>query len=237
MAMHEVKVLVPEERLADFYARFGAWLAASGAALTGSDAEFDEEDTVEKGKSTAKSWGARTDSGAESRTASRTGTHPTTVAGVAGTHVRTRSDSEPSERSPQERFAGNNGDRGMEAAWQASDRVGSQDDDLLDGAIEWWRSLKRNERDIFTLFMDAAPQTMGAAEIVTKLGLKSERVIPGVLAWPRRKAARAGFPLAWKFEHDPDGKARYGLRNMPEVSMSAIEYAALMREAKRTVEG
>ena len=141
------------------------------------------------------------------------------------------------EQAPQDRTARSDAARRLDEAQQASDRTGSHDEDLLDGAVEWWRSLKRNERDIFTLFMDAAPTTLGATEIVGRLGLKSERVIPGVLAWPRRKAARAGFPLAWKFEHDPDGKARYGLRNMPEVSMSAIEYASLLREAKQTVEG
>lgn len=206
MVMHEVKVLVPEDRLADFYTRFGTWLAGSETALPKANDNAHErpaagggplaetrpggERDVNRGKDEAKPASDRTPHAAESPRRSAAAVAPT-----------------------------------------------SSDHDLLDCAVEWWHSLKRNERDIFTLFMDAAPNTLGAPEIVAALGLKSERVIPGVLAWPRRKAARAGFPLAWKFEHDADGKARYGLRNMPEVSMSAHEYASLLREAKRKVEG
>lgn len=206
MVMHEVKVLVPEDRLADFYTRFGTWLAGSETALPKANDDTHERPATEGGAL------AETRPGGE-RDVNR-----------GKDEAKPASDRTPREPETPRRSA-------------AAAAPTSSDHDLLDCAVEWWRSLKRNERDIFTLFMDAAPNTLGASEIVAALGLKSERVIPGVLAWPRRKAARAGFPLAWKFEHDADGKARYGLRNMPEVSMSAHEYASLLREAKRKVEG
>ncbi|MDU4923163.1 hypothetical protein [Dermabacter sp.] len=206
MVMHEVKVLVPEDRLADFYTRFGTWLAESETALPKANDDAHERPATEDGGL------AETRPGGE-RAVNR-----------GKDEAQPASDRTPPEPESPRRSA-------------AAAAPTSSDHDLLDCAVEWWRSLKRNERDIFTLFMDAAPNTLGAPEIVAALGLKSERVIPGVLAWPRRKAARAGFPLAWKFEHDADGKARYGLRNMPEVSMSAHEYASLLREAKRKVEG
>lgn len=206
MVMHEVKVLVPEDRLADFYTRFGTWLAGSETALP------------------------KANDDAHERPATGGGPLAETRPGGERDVNRGKDEAQPaSDRTPRE--------PGSPRRSAAAAAPTSSDHDLLDCAVEWWRSLKRNERDIFTLFMDAAPNTLGAPEIVAALGLKSERVIPGVLAWPRRKAARAGFPLAWKFEHDADGKARYGLRNMPEVSMSAHEYASLLREAKRKVEG
>ncbi|ANP27237.1 hypothetical protein DAD186_06870 [Dermabacter vaginalis] len=214
MVMHEVKVLVPEDRLADFYTRFGTWLAGSDAAWPKANDNVRKKPATEGGAL------------AETRPAASAPQSP------GGERAVNRSMDEAKQASDRTPPVPENPRRSVAAI-----RPTSSDQDLLDGAIEWWRSLKRNERDIFTLFMDAAPNTLGASEIVAALGLKSERVIPGVLAWPRRKAARAGFPLAWKFEHDADGKAHYGLRNMPEVSMSATEYATLLREAKRKVEG
>lgn len=159
----EVKVLVPGERLTDFYRWFADWL--------------DGEASVE-------------------------------VSADASAHDRASESRAPEPKAP-----------GLEH----------------DAAVRWWRSLKQRERQIWALWIEAAPKAMTAEEIVAALGLSSTREIPGVLSWSGRKGQKAGFEADWKFEYDPAGTPLYGLTNVGDVS--AVEYAQILRAARAEAEG
>lgn len=103
-----------------------------------------------------------------------------------------------------------------------------------DAAVRWWRSLKQRERQIWALWIEAAPKPMTAEEIVAALDLSSTREIPGVLSWSGRKGQKAGFEAHWKFEYDPAGTPLYGLTSVGDTS--AIEYAQILRAARAEVE-
>lgn len=106
----------------------------------------------------------------------------------------------------------------------------------LSAAVKWWRSLKPSERGIWGLWIEASPQLLTADQIVSELGLKGVRDIPGILSWSGRKGKRVGFPVHWQFEYDAiTGAPLYGLRDVD--GLSAVEYGDLLRRARAEAEG
>ena len=102
-------------------------------------------------------------------------------------------------------------------------------------AVEWWRLLKPNERGIWGMWIDAAPNSLSAGEIVSALGLNGPRDIPGSLSWSNRKGKRVGFNVGWYFGYDPrTGDPRYGLCDVDDLS--AADYADLLRRARAEAE-
>lgn len=96
-------------------------------------------------------------------------------------------------------------------------------------AVAWWNLLRRNERDLWTLWIDSAPRLLKAKEIVEALELSGPREIPGILSWVGRKGKKVGFKVTWRFTSDPDdGSPTYGIDDP--------DYAALLKEARRLAE-
>jgi len=105
----------------------------------------------------------------------------------------------------------------------------------LASAVSWWRSLTPREQKIWGLWIEAAPNPVSAHHLVSELGLKSQREIPGILSWSGRKGVKAGFQVNWSFYYDPVSSApMYGLRDVD--GLSAVEYAALLDEARAASE-
>jgi len=100
----------------------------------------------------------------------------------------------------------------------------------LDAAIRWWRLLKPREREVFSLWIAAAPKMLTAAEIVDKLGLNGPRDIPGILSWPGRKGHKVGFEVHWSFRHDP-------VSEEPVYGLEDVEFAEIIGRARTAVEG
>ncbi|KDA04775.1 hypothetical protein DC31_05515 [Microbacterium sp. CH12i] len=97
-------------------------------------------------------------------------------------------------------------------------------------AVRWWQSLGLREREIFGLWIDAAPNVLSADEIVNRMSLKGPRDIPGILSWPTRKGKKVGFRVRWSFRRDPlTDEALYGIEDGP--------YATLLGRARAFVEG
>lgn len=102
-------------------------------------------------------------------------------------------------------------------------------DQELPTAVTWWRSLKPRERELFGLWIDASPRMLSAKLIVEKMGLKGPRDIPGILSWPSRRGAKAGFRVHWNFRYDPvTEEPIYGIEN--------VTYAELLGSARAEAE-
>lgn len=101
--------------------------------------------------------------------------------------------------------------------------------DDVSAAEAWWKLLRRREREIWSLWIDAAPRLLKAEEIVESLGLSGPREIPGILSWVGRKGKKVGFNVKWRFTSDPiDGAPSYGIDD--------AGYAELLRNARQVVE-
>lgn len=99
-----------------------------------------------------------------------------------------------------------------------------------DAATRWWKSLKVRERQIFGLWIDAAPKLMSAEQIVEAMGLNGPRDIPGILSWPTRKGDKVGFKVRWNFQRDPvTGAPLYGIED--------VAYAERLGAARDMAEG
>lgn len=93
-------------------------------------------------------------------------------------------------------------------------------------AQRWWTSLTSKERAMFGLWIDNAGRTLAADQIVEKLRLGGPRDIPGILAWPSRKADKAGFTgLSWTFRIDQ-------MTGQPEYGIEDLDLAALLVEVR-----
>jgi len=102
--------------------------------------------------------------------------------------------------------------------------------DPLAAGVTWWKSLKRRERAVWSLWIDAAPRLVPASEIAERLQLNDTRVIPGVLSWSTRKGAKAGFRVTWTYSEDP-------VTDKPVYGIEDTEYAALLRQVRAGAEG
>jgi hypothetical protein len=118
------------------------------------------------------------------------------------------------------------------------------EDELLQRAVDWWRSLSSKERDIVGLWVDAAPNLVAADEIAQTLGLKSTNSIRGHIRRFAEKAERVEFQAGWQSDkRDPlTGQVLYGLRDFgtgayayDRLTLSATEYAALLDRARALV--
>lgn len=118
-------------------------------------------------------------------------------------------------------------------------------DDLLAPAANFWRSLSLNERTIFGLWVDIAPDLIPADQMVERLGLKSTQSIRGHIRRLTDKAARAGFQAGWQSSKRDalTGHPLYGLRDFgtgeygnDSLTLSSTEYAELLSRARRVVE-
>jgi hypothetical protein len=118
------------------------------------------------------------------------------------------------------------------------------EDELLQRAVDWWRSLTSREREIFGLWVDAAPNLVAADEIARTLGLKSTKSIRGHIRRLAEKAGNVGFQAGWQSgQRDPlSGQVLYGLRDFgtgayayDRLTLTATEYAALLDRARALV--
>lgn len=106
----------------------------------------------------------------------------------------------------------------------------SDDRDVEGAAARWWLSLGARERQIFSLWIEAAPRMLSAEEIIADMGLNGARDIPGILSWSTRKAAKVGFRAVWRFRRDPlNGTPLYGIED--------TTYADLLKRARSVSEG
>lgn len=111
----------------------------------------------------------------------------------------------------------------------------SDQDSLLTAGAAWWRSLRPNERAVWSIWIENAPRLTTASQIVAELRLNGPRDIPGILSWSGRKGRKVGFPVAWRFEYDAvTGEPLYGLRDVD--GMTALDFADLLREARSRAE-
>lgn len=115
------------------------------------------------------------------------------------------------------------------AADQASAGAHSAKRDL-DAAIQWWKLLKPREREVFSLWIAAAPNMLTATEIVETLGLNGPRDIPGILSWPGRKGRKVGFDVHWSFRYDP-------VTEEPIYGLEDLAFAEVIGRARTAVEG
>jgi hypothetical protein len=99
----------------------------------------------------------------------------------------------------------------------------------LDAAVRWWKTLKPRERNIFSLWIEAAPRMLSATEIIQQLGLKGPREIAGILSWPGRKGVKAGFAVRWSFRYDPTTEE-------PMYGIEDPDYAELIERARTAAE-
>lgn len=99
----------------------------------------------------------------------------------------------------------------------------------LEAAVRFWQSLRPLERSIWGLWIDNAPRMLTAEEIVSELGLKGPRDIPGALSWSTRKGARAGFRATWRFRTDP-------ITEGPIYGIEDEAYAQLLARARVAAE-
>lgn len=106
----------------------------------------------------------------------------------------------------------------------------SDPSNVEDAAIRWWASLGARERQIFSLWIDAAPRMLTAEEIIEAMNLNGARDIPGILSWPTRKGAKVGFRATWRFRRDP-------LTDSPLYGIEDVTYADLLRRARSAAEG
>lgn len=125
----------------------------------------------------------------------------------------------------------------------ASTSSGPQD--LLQAATEWWSSLNGNERAIWSLWIEAAPELVPASRIVSELGLKNSGSIKGVINRMVRKGAAVGFQVGWQSDKtDPLTREKlYGVRDFGTgefdydcIQMTGVEYARLLRNARAAAE-
>lgn len=115
------------------------------------------------------------------------------------------------------------------------------EDELLQRAVDWWRSLTNTEREIFGLWVDAAPNLVAAEQIAQTLGLKSTNSIRGHIRRFAEKAEKVEFQAGWQSDkRDPlTGQVLYGLRDFgtgayayDRLTLTATEYASLLHRAR-----
>jgi hypothetical protein len=102
--------------------------------------------------------------------------------------------------------------------------------DAFAAAVAWWHLLKSAERRIWGMWIDAAPSLVPADAIVSELGLRGPRDIPGTLSWSKRKGERVGHEVDWRFKYD-------AVTNEPLYGIEDLEVAALLGEARAEAEG
>lgn len=118
--------------------------------------------------------------------------------------------------------------------------------ELVSAATEWWKTLNANERAIWNLWIERAPELVPASQIVSTLGLKSASSIKGVVNRMAGKGSSVGFQVGWQSHKiDPITKERlYGVRDFgtgeypyDRIALAAGEYAELLREARSAAGG
>lgn len=117
---------------------------------------------------------------------------------------------------------------------------------LLTAATDWWKLLNRNERAIWSLWIESAPELVPASRIVSELKLKSSNSIKGVINRMVSKGDKVGFQVGWQSSRfDPiTGEKLYGVRDFgtgeityDRLRMTGVEYARLLQTAKQAAEG
>lgn len=116
---------------------------------------------------------------------------------------------------------------------------------LLSAATQWWKTLNANERAIWNLWIDSAPELVPASRIVNELNLKSTKSIKGVINRMAPKGQRVGFQVGWQSDKiDPlTNEKLYGVRDFgtgafayDQITLTAGEYADLLRQARTAAE-
>ncbi|ROP75843.1 hypothetical protein EDF18_2473 [Frigoribacterium sp. PhB107] len=120
-------------------------------------------------------------------------------------------------------------ERGASGPGQGEVSQDSEKDVFL-AAVEFWKLLRPKEREIWNMWIVAAPRMVAADEIVSELSLANAREIPGALSWSSRKGRKVGFVASWRFRSDPQtGRPVYGIED--------VTYAEVLGRARDAVEG
>lgn len=115
----------------------------------------------------------------------------------------------------------------------------------LSAATEWWKSLTANERAIWNLWIDSAPELVPASRIVSELGLNGTNSIKGHINHMASKGQEVGFQVGWQSHKvDPITHERlYGVRDfgtgenpVDTRPITGLEYANLLQKARAAAE-